>query len=110
MGLVRAIADSIGGTLADQWKDFYSISPNLAATVALSAAHKNESNSDRGSNTNASENIISNGTKFIVPEGYGLILVQDGAFTGYLTEPLPVTVRLRVSSHGAPLFGLWCRL
>lgn len=87
MGLVRAIAGSIGGTLADQWKDFYSISPNLAATVALSAAHKNESNSGRGSNTNASENIISNGTKFIVPEGYGLILVQDGAFTGYVTEP-----------------------
>jgi membrane protease subunit (stomatin/prohibitin family) len=87
MGLIKAAAGAIGGTLADQWKDFYSIDPDLAPTVALSAAKKQGTNSGRGSNTSASESIITNGSKFIVPEGYSLVLVQDGAFTGFVTEP-----------------------
>jgi membrane protease subunit (stomatin/prohibitin family) len=87
MGLIKAAAGAIGGTLADQWKDFYSVSPNLIPTVAISAAEKQGTNSGRGSNTSASESIITNGSKFIVPEGYGLVLVQDGAFTGFVTEP-----------------------
>ena len=87
MGLIKAAAGAIGGTLADQWKDFYSVSPNLIPTVAISAAEKQGTNSGRGSNTSASESIITNGSKFIVPEGYGLVLVQEGAFTGFVTEP-----------------------
>jgi membrane protease subunit (stomatin/prohibitin family) len=87
MGLIQAAAGAIGGTLADQWKDFYSVSPDLRPTVAISAAEKQGTNSGRGSNTSASESIITNGSKFIVPEGYGLVLVQDGAFTGFVTEP-----------------------
>lgn len=87
MGLIKAAAGAIGGTLADQWKDFYSVDPSLAPTVALSAALKQGTDSGRGSNTSASEAIITNGSKFIVPEGYALVLVQDGAFTGFVTEP-----------------------
>jgi hypothetical protein len=55
MGLIKAAAGAIGGTLADQWKDFYSIDPDLAPTVALSTAQKQGTNSGRGSNTSASE-------------------------------------------------------
>jgi membrane protease subunit (stomatin/prohibitin family) len=87
MGLIRAASGAIGGTLADQWKDFYSVSSDLAPTVAISAAQKQGTNADRGSNTSASDSIISNGSKFVVPEGYGLVLVQDGEFTGFVTEP-----------------------
>jgi membrane protease subunit (stomatin/prohibitin family) len=87
MGLIKAAAGAIGGTLADQWQDFYTIAPDLAPTVVISAAEKKETNSGRGSNTSASERIITNGSKFIVPEGYALVLVQDGAFTGFVTEP-----------------------
>jgi len=87
MGLIKAVSGAIGGTLADQWIDFYSISPELAPTIAISAAQKQGKNSGRGSNTSASEGIITNGSKFVVPEGYGLVLVQDGAFTGFVTEP-----------------------
>ncbi len=87
MGLIRAAIGAIGGTFADQWKDFYTISSQLAPTVAISAAVKQGTDSGRGSNTLGSENVISNGSKIIVPEGYGLVLVQDGAFTGFVTEP-----------------------
>lgn len=87
MGLIRAAIGAIGGVLADQWKDFYTISPDLESTVAISAAQKQGTNAGRGSNTSGSEHVITNKSKFVVPEGYGLVLVQDGQFTGYVTEP-----------------------
>jgi membrane protease subunit (stomatin/prohibitin family) len=87
MGIIRAAAGAIGGTLADQWKDFYSLSATIAPTVAISVAARQGTNSERGSNTSGSEGIITNGSKILVPEGYALVLLQDGAFTGLVTEP-----------------------
>ncbi len=83
MGLIQAVMGSIGGTLADQWKDFYTVPQGLPATAALFAAVAQGTNAGRGSNTKASSNIITNGSKIIVPEGYGLLLFQDGAITGF---------------------------
>lgn len=87
MGLIRAAVGAVGGVLGDQWKDFYTVSPELEPTVAISAAFKQGSDSGRGSNLSSSENVITNKSQFIVPEGYGLVLVQDGQFTGFVTEP-----------------------
>ena len=87
MGLVQAVAGSIGGVLADQWKDFYTVPGGLPATAALFAAVPQGTNAGRGSNTKGSSNIISNGSKIVVPEGYGLLLFQDGAVTGFAAEP-----------------------
>lgn len=87
MGLVQAAAGSIGGVLADQWKDFYTVPNGLPATAALFAAVPRGNNAGRGSNTKGSSNIISNGSKIVVPEGYGLLLFQDGAATGFAAEP-----------------------
>lgn len=86
MGLFKAIAGAVGGTLADQWLDFYTVPNGLAPTAALFAAVPSGTNAGRGSNTAASEGVISNGSKIIVPEGYGLILMQDGAITGFAAE------------------------
>ena len=87
MGLVQAVAGAVGGILADQWKDFYTVPAGLPATAALFAAVPRGTNAGRGSNTGASSNIISNGSKIVVPEGYGLLLMQDGAITGFVAEP-----------------------
>ncbi|QSQ54047.1 SPFH domain-containing protein [Xanthomonas translucens] len=87
MGLVQALAGAVGGVLADQWKDFYTVPVGLPATAALFAAVPHGTNAGRGSNTGASSNIISNGSKIVVPEGYGLLLLQDGAITGFVAEP-----------------------
>jgi membrane protease subunit (stomatin/prohibitin family) len=87
MGLIQAVVGSIGGTLADQWKDFYTVPGGLPATAALFAAVPQGSNAGRGSNTKGSSNIITNGSKIVVPEGYGLLLFQDGAITGFASEP-----------------------
>jgi membrane protease subunit (stomatin/prohibitin family) len=87
MGLIQAVTGSIGGTLADQWKDFYTVPDGLPATAALFAAVPRGANAGRGSNTRGSSNIISNGSKIVVPEGYGLLLFQDGKITGFAAEP-----------------------
>jgi membrane protease subunit (stomatin/prohibitin family) len=87
MGLFQAVAGAIGGTLADQWKDFYTVPDGLPATAALFAAVPRGTNAGRGSNTKGSSNIITHGSKIVVPEGYGLLLFQDGAITGFAAEP-----------------------
>lgn len=87
MGLIQAAVGSIGGMLADQWKDFYTVPEGLPATAALFAAVPRGTNAGRGSNTKGSSNIITNGSKIVVPEGYGLLLFQDGAITAFVAEP-----------------------
>jgi membrane protease subunit (stomatin/prohibitin family) len=86
MGLVQAAVGSIGGALADQWKDFYTVPAGVPATAALFAAVPQGTNAGRGSNTKASSNIITNGSKIVVPEGYGLLLFQDGAITAFAAQ------------------------
>ncbi len=87
MGLIQAAVGSIGGALADQWKDFHTVPGGLSSTAALFAAVPQGTNAGRGSNTKGSSNIITNGSKIVVPEGYGLLLFQDGAITGFAAEP-----------------------
>ena len=87
MGLVQAVVGAVGGTLADQWKDFFTVPDGLPPTAALFAAVPHGTNAGRGSNTKGSANIITNGSKIVVPEGYGLLLFQDGKITGFAAEP-----------------------
>jgi membrane protease subunit (stomatin/prohibitin family) len=87
MGLVQALAGAVGGMLGDQWKDFYTVPDGLPPTAALFAAVPRGTNAGRGSNTHGSSNIITNGSRIVVPEGYGLLLFQDGKITGFVAEP-----------------------
>lgn len=86
MGLIQAVAGAVGGMLGDQWKDFYTVPAGLPSTAALFAAVPQGTNAGRGSNTHGSSNIITNGSKIVVPEGYGLLLFQDGKITGFAAE------------------------
>ena len=86
MGFIKAFTGAIGGTLADQWKDYFVPMPGAPATAAIIPAVKQETNAGRGSNTSGSQNIITNGSKIVVPEGWGLITMQDGGITGLVTE------------------------
>lgn len=87
MGLIQAAVGSIGGMFADQWKDFYTVPDGLPSTAALFAAVPRGTNAGRGSNTKGSSNVITNGSKIVVPEGYALLLFQDGKITGLAAEP-----------------------
>ncbi len=86
MGLIQAAIGALGGTLADQWKDFYTVPEGLAPTAALTAAVPRGQNAGRGSNTKGSDGVITNGSRIIVPEGYGLVLMEQGAITGFASQ------------------------
>ena len=87
MGFIKAFTGALGGTFADQWKDFIAPMTNVPATAAIFKAVAQGTNAERGSNTKGSTNIITNGSKIVVPEGTALITMQDGAITGLITEP-----------------------
>lgn len=86
MGFIQAFKGSIGGTLADQWKDFYGPMEGAPATAAVFPGVPMGTNNDRGENYKGNDNVITNGTKVIVPEGTALVTIQDGAITGIITE------------------------
>ena len=87
MGLIKAFAGALGGTFADQWKDYYTPLSGVPATAAVFRAVPNGTNNGRGENTKGNDNIITNGSKIVVPEGTALITLQDGQITGIVTEP-----------------------
>ncbi|MCI8545331.1 MAG: SPFH domain-containing protein [Bacilli bacterium] len=87
MGFIKAFSGALGGTFADQWKDFYVPKAGVPATAAIFEAVPQGTNAGRGENYKGSENIITNGSKIVVPEGTALITLQDGAITGLIAEP-----------------------
>lgn len=87
MGFIKAFTGAIGGTFADQWKDFIVPMSGVPATAGIYPAVPQGTNAGRGSNTKGSDNIISNGSKIVVPEGMALITMQEGSITGCITEP-----------------------
>ncbi len=87
MGFIKAFTGALGGTFADQWKDFYGPRPGVPGTAAVFQAVPQGTNAGRGENYKGSENIITNGSKIIVPEGTALITLQNGQITGFIAEP-----------------------
>lgn len=81
MGFIKAFAGAHGGSFADQWKDYLVPKSGVTPTMAIFEAVPTGTNAGRGSN-----NIITNGSKIIVPEGTALVTMQDGAITGVIAE------------------------
>lgn len=87
MGFIKAFSGALGGTFADQWKDFYGPRQGIPSTAGLFSAVPQGTNAGRGENVKGSTNIITNGSKIIVPEGTALVTLQDGKVTGLIAEP-----------------------
>ncbi|WP_084037940.1 SHOCT domain-containing protein [Demequina sp. NBRC 110053] len=86
MGFIQAAVGAISGTLADQWIDFLIPPDNVPQTAVVFPAVMKGQNAGRGSNIRHSENIITNGSKIVVPEGMGLLTFQDGRITNLVAE------------------------
>ena len=87
MGFIKAFTGALSTTFADQWKDFYKPAEGISATAAVFQAVPYGQNNGVGENTKGNANIISNGSKIVVPEGTALVTMQDGAVTGMIAEP-----------------------
>lgn len=84
MGLIKAGIGALGGTLADQWKEFFYCEA-MSKEVLVTKGQKRVSG--RSSNTKASDNIISNGSGIAVADGQCMIIVEQGKVVEVCAEP-----------------------
>ena len=99
MGLIKAGIGALGGTLADQWKEFFycdSMPPDvlmmeffyceaMPKDVLVTKGQKRIGK--RSSNTKGSDNIISNGSGIAVADGQCMIIVEQGKVVEVCAEP-----------------------
>ena len=88
MGLIKAGLGALGGTLADQWKEFFYCE---AIDTDVLAVKGQKQVGGRSSNTKASDNIISNGSGIAVADGQCMIIVEQGKIVEVCAEPCEYT-------------------
>ena len=84
MGLIKAALGSVGGVLADQWKEYFYCEA-LPAKVMMRKGEKKVSG--RSSNTKGTDNIISNGSVIAVADGQCMMIVEQGKIVDLCAEP-----------------------
>jgi membrane protease subunit (stomatin/prohibitin family) len=84
MGLIKAIAGATGGTLADQWKEFFYCDA-IEKDVLMVKGKKRTSK--RSSNKKGNDNIISNGSGIAVADGQCMVIVEQGKIVEVCAEP-----------------------
>ena len=84
MGLIKAGIGALGGTLADQWKEFF-YCVSIPKEVLVKKGQKRVSG--RSSNTKGNDNIISNGSGIAVADGQCMIIVEQGKIVEFCAEP-----------------------
>ena len=84
MGLIKAGIGALGGTLADQWKEFFYCD---ALDDRIIAVKGRKQISGRSSNTKGNDNIISSGSGIAVADGQCMIIVEQGKVVEVCAEP-----------------------
>ncbi|MGN0489864.1 MAG: SPFH domain-containing protein [Ruminococcus sp.] len=84
MGLIKAGLGAVGGTLADQWKEFFYCDAIDKNTLVVKGQKRI---SGRSSNTKGNDNIISNGSGIAVADGQCMIIVEQGKIVEVCAEP-----------------------
>ena len=84
MGLIKAGIGALGGTLADQWKEFFYCEA-MPKEVLVTKGQKRITG--RSSNTKGNDNIISNGSGIAVADGQCMIIVEQGKVVEVCAEP-----------------------
>ena len=85
MGLIKAAKGAVGGVLADQWKEYFYCEALPADVLAVKGQKR--VNSARSSNTQGTDNIISNGSVIAVADGQCMLIVDQGKVAEVCAEP-----------------------
>lgn len=87
MGIIRALKETIGGSLADQWLEV--IEPaNMGGQTVLTPGVK----TGKGANKKGGQDVISNGSVIHVYEGQFMMILDGGKIVDYSGEPGYFTV------------------
>ncbi len=84
MGLIKAGLGALGGTLADQWKEFFYCEALPKEVLVTKGSHRV---GNRSSNTKGSDNIITNGSGIVVADGQCMLIVDQGKVVEVCAEP-----------------------
>lgn len=84
MGLIKAGMGALGGTLADQWKEYFYCE---AMDMDVMVVKGQKRTSSRSSNTKGNDNIISNGSVIAVADGQCMMIVEQGQIVEVCAEP-----------------------
>ena len=84
MGLIKALSGAVGGTLADQWKEFFYCDALSSDTLMVKGEKRI---TGRSSNTKGNDNIISNGSGIAVADGQCMMIVEQGKIVEVCAEP-----------------------
>lgn len=84
MGLIKAGLGALGGTLADQWKEFFYCDAMDKDVLVIKGQKRI---GGRSSNTRGNDNIISNGSGIAVADGQCMIIVEQGKVVEVCAEP-----------------------
>lgn len=82
MGLIRAVAEAVKGSLADQWLEVYEPDDMGDQTVFTSGVLIR-----RGQNTKGTPDTVSNGSVIHVYDNQFMMLVDGGKIVDYTAEP-----------------------
>ena len=84
MGLIKALVGSVGGVLADQWKEYFYCDA-IPETVLGVKGKKRVSG--RSSNRRGSDNLITDGSVITVADGQCMMIVDQGRVVEFSAEP-----------------------
>ena len=84
MGLIKTGLGALGGTLADQWKEYFYCEAMDKDTMVVKGRKRT---GFRSSNTNGNDNIISNGSVIAVADGQCMMIVEQGQIVEVCAEP-----------------------
>lgn len=82
MGLIKALTSSTSSALGDQFKEYVTC-PSVDKNVLITRGIVKHGEG----NKNPSEGVISNGSKIVIPQGWAMMLVDNGKVIEFSSEP-----------------------
>ena len=105
MGFIKAFGGALSGSFANQWLEYMAPPATMRDHVVLAKAVPVKVNGSENNDGEENANVISDGSKFLVPEGTCLITVENGGITGVISEPGGYTYTTQNVPEAKSMFG-----
>ena len=105
MGFIKAFGGALSGSFANQWLEYMAPPATMRDHVVLAKAVPVKKDGSENNDGEENANVISDGSKFLVPEGTCLITVENGGITGVISEPGGYTYTAQNIPEAKSMFG-----